>query len=520
MLTTAAIFSDYMVLQRNKRIAVWGSSDAPSVSICLHGQEQEVCVEQDVADGKWYAELPPQEAGGPYRLEITSGKDWITFEDVMIGEVWLAGGQSNMEFELQNCKGGGQIVKNATPGSVRFYYTPKVAWLGEELAEAERTSAWELFTPEACAKWSAVGYFFAERIAKELGVTVGIIGCNWGGTSASCWMGRKALEEYKSLSSYLEEYDKATDGQDEETYLKEYQAYVEYQARFDRQVGEYYKTNPDANWDEAIALFGENQYPGPMGPRNFTRPCGLYETMLQRVMPYTLAGFLYYQAEEDDHKPRIYDTLLTALIRQWRKDWKDDALPFLIVQLPVFRNEGEDDYQNWAFLREAQMRVFQTVRNTGIAVTLELGEDRNIHPLDKKPVGERLALQALYSVYRKIKEKEAFGPIYRDYHIEDDRLVTEFDHAEDGIVFESEDDLGFELAGADRHYYQAKAYADGYKIVLSAAEVPKPVSARYCWTNYRKVAVFGSNHLPMAPFRTDKADGAVAYGSRQGRIFN
>ncbi len=520
MLTTAAIFSDHMVLQRNKRIAVWGKGDASTVSVCLQKKEQQICVEQKIKSGAWFIELPPQEAGGPYRLVVTSGDESITFEDVMVGEVWLAGGQSNMEFELQNCKDGEQIVKSAAPGGVRFYYTPKVAWLGQELDDAEKASTWELFTPDACAKWSAVGYFFADRIAKELGVTVGIIGCNWGGTSASCWMGRKALEEYKSLSSYLEEYDKATDGQDEEAYLKAYQAYVEYQARFDKQVGEYYKTNPDANWDEAIALFGENQYPGPMGPRNFTRPCGLYETMLQRVTPYTLEGFLYYQAEEDDHKPRIYDTLLTALIRQWREDWKDDTLPFLIVQLPVFRNEGEDDYQNWAFLREAQMRVFQTVKNTGIAVALELGEDRNIHPLDKKPVGERLALQALYSVYGKIAEKEAFGPIYRDYYIEDGQLVVGFDHAEDGIVFEGEGDPGFEIAGADRHYYPAKACVDGNKIVLSATEVPKPVCARYCWTNYRKVDVFDRNHLPMAPFRTDREDGAVAYGSRQGRIFN
>jgi sialate O-acetylesterase len=521
MLTVAAVFSSHMVLQREKRIAVWGQGDGAEIQVSLRGGElSPVVVSEQIRGGAWFTELPPQEAGGPYELEVTDGTETIVFSDVMIGEVWLAGGQSNMEFELQNCKGGAETVAAATPGAVRFYYTPKVAWLGEEHTAAERASTWELFTPETSAKWSAVGYFFAERIAKELGVTVGVIGCNWGGTSASCWMGREALAEQKSLSSYLEEYDRATEGQDPEQYVRDYEDYLAYQAVFDQKVGEYYKDNPNANWDEAIALFGESRYPGPMGPRNFTRPCGLYETMLKRVAPYTIAGAIYYQGEEDDHKPYLYRTLLTALITQWRRDWKDDTLPFLIVQLPVFRNEGEDDYKNWPFIREAQMQVFETVKNTGIAVALELGEDRNIHPLDKLPVGERLAGQALAFVYHRKKAEDVFGPVLSGWYVKENQIILSFDYAKDGFTFEGDGDFGFEIAGEDKKYYPAELKTDGNRIAVWADAVEKPGYARYCWTNYRKVGVFGKNGLPMAPFRTSMDDGAVATGSRQGRLMD
>ena len=207
--------------------------------------------------------------------------------------------------------------------------------------------------------------------SEKLGVTVGIIGCNWGGTSASCWMSREFLGQQLCLSSYLEEYDSIVAKQDEAEYLKEWEEYLVYQAEFDKNVGNYYATSPNPTWDEAIRLFGENKYPGPVGPRNEHRPCGLYETMVSRIAPYTLAGFLYYQGEEDDHKPYTYYELLSTLVKQWRHDWKDDTLPFMLVQLPIFQGEGEPDYQNWPFIREAQMKLYNTVKNTGIAVILD-----------------------------------------------------------------------------------------------------------------------------------------------------
>ena len=218
------------------------------------------------------------------------------------------------------------------------------------------------------------------------------------------------MEQETLLKPYLDKYDNAVKGQNPEEYIKSREEYIKYQAEFDKNVGHYYETAKNPTWDEAISLFGENQYPGPMGPRNETRPSGLYDSLLKRVMPYTLRGFLYYQGEEDDHMPYTYYTMLSTLIRQWRHDWRDEQLPFMIVQLPMFKNDGEPDYHNWPFIREAQMRVFKTVKNTGIAVILDKGEYGNIHPVQKDVVGERLCEQALYHVYKNDNEKSAFGP--------------------------------------------------------------------------------------------------------------
>lgn len=510
MLKMPSVFSDSMVLQRNKNIAIWGEADGSLVTASLNG----CSVETGVKEGKWGLYLPPMKEGGPYEMTVKCGEDIIVYRDIMLGEVWLAGGQSNMELELGDSKGGEDIVKNASGDKVRFYYVPKVSWEGEELYKAEALSSWEKFTPDKCRKWSAVGYHFANKLSEKLGVTVGVIGCNWGGTSASCWIGRDFLEKDISVSSYLKEYDDIIEGQDEEEYLKEREEYIIYQAEFDKNISNYYATSPNPTWDEAISLFGENKYPGPVGPRNETRPCGLYGSMLKRVVPYTLAGFLYYQGEEDDHKPYTYYELLSLLVRQWRHDWKDDKLPFMLVQLPVFKNDGEPDYNNWPFIREAQMRLYDTVKNTGIAVILETGEYNNIHPADKEPVGERLMLQAMCHVYGGVEEKEASGPVYDSYFVDGNKIHIKFRFAEDGLVCRADSECGFEIAGADRKYYQAYADISGDSVILSSDKVEKPLYARYCWTNYRKVTLFGVNGIPAAPFRTSMEDGAVSTGSR------
>ncbi len=510
MLSLPAVFSDHMVLQREKNIVVWGEADAQSIRITLGDQTVEI----PVKDGTFQGVLAPMQAGGPYEMQITDGKDAIQYQDIMIGEVWLAGGQSNMELELQNSQNGAEVVKDIRNDQVRFYYTPKVPWVGDKLYEAEADSQWELCTPETAGRWSAVGYYFAEKLSRELGLTVGVIGCNWGGTSASCWVGRETLEGDKKIEQYIQEYDEIVAGQDPEQYIRDREAYLVFQAEFDKNVGHYYETAENPTWEEAQELYGENQYPGPMGPRSENRPCGLYEAMLQRVCPYTLAGFLYYQGEEDDHRPYTYYELLSGLVRQWRQDWQDDTLPFMVVQLPMFQNGGEPDYQNWPFIREAQMRLFRTVKNTGIAVILDKGEYGNIHPVEKDSVGKRLADQALYQVYGCKEEQEVYGPIYRTYRIQDGQMIITFDYAENGFHQTADTITGFEVAGEDQKYYPATAVIQNHEIVLSACQVKKPIYARYCWTNYREVTLFGANDLPVAPFRTSRLDGAIATGSR------
>lgn len=508
MLKLAPVFSNHMVLQRDKRIAVWGQTDRKAVTISLN--ERTVCAEAE--EGVFYAELPPFAAGGPYSLTVSDGTETVTYEDVMLGEVWLAGGQSNMELELQNSFDGDKELGRCAEEKIRYYYVPKHSFVSEELLEEEAASSWECASQETAGRWSAVAYYFAKEVSRKLGVTVGLLGCNWGGTSASCWLSREMQESSSVTSSYVEEYDAVVESQDFDEYVKEREEYIIYQTEFDRKVSQYYETCEHPTWDEAIRLFGENRYPGPMGPYSEHRPAGLYETMLSRICPYTLKGFLYYQGEEDDHKPETYYELLSALIRQWRTDWGDETLPFLLVQLPVFQNEGEPDFKNWPLIREAQMRVFQTVKNTGIAIILEQGEYGNIHPTRKAVVGQRLAMQAFSEIYQICGRKDSLGPVYRDFYVDGKEMVLCFDYCEGFECLENA--TGFELAGADKIYHPAVFEIRGEQIVLTAESVEKPVYARYGWSNYLEVGVFGRNGLPLAPFRTSRTDGSKVTGSR------
>ena len=526
MFRAAAVFSDHMVLQRDKRICVFGEGKSGSrVSATLYKDNISVSGSTVCRDEKWMVYLPGLLPDTGFVMEITDGDNTIRFEDIAIGEVWLAGGQSNMELELQNAEGGQELLalgslqtegiqqiedevltnREAAKllGKIRFYYTPKQAYKGADFAETQRASHWELFNKEDAAKWSAVGVYYAMELAKKLDVTVGILGCNWGGTSASCWMSREAILEQEATRSYIEEYENADCvKKPEEEQIREYREYQRYQEEWDKKSAEIYAKEPMMPFDKIQEILGPCKYPGPVNCANFTRPAGLYETMLKRVMPYTIKGFIYYQGESDEHKPYSYYALFTRMIRQWREDWGDDTLPFLMVQLPMHRYQHDPDTKSWCILREAQMKAYRTMRNTGIAVIIDCGQFHEIHPKNKKPVGERLALQALASVYGLIEEDQAFGPVYKDFLYKDGGIEITFDHASEGIIYAGDVPEGFELAGADGKFEKADVFFEENKAFLKAGNIKDPVMARYLWTNYCEVSVFGKNGLPMAPFRT------------------
>lgn len=495
----AAIFSDRMVLQREKPIAVWGDGkDGRRVTVTL-GRNSASCI---VKDGKWRVTLPPMPAAEDLTMTIESGAVQIVFREIAVGEVWLCGGQSNMEFEIKDEKNGAALLETLTPAcGVRYYYTPKQEMIDDRFEQTERAARWSTASTETARAWSAVGLYFALEIAKKLGVTVGLIGCNWGGTSASCWVSRDILEQRTELHPYLEDYDSAVAGRDTAEMIAEYDAYTAYQSEWYCKYDQLMREHPETSWDEAQQILGENRFPGPVGPKNPCRPCGLYETMLRRVSPYTLRGFLFYQGESDESRPDTYETLLEGLIGCWRRDWEDDTLWFLNVQLPMFRYAHEADVQSWCVIREAQMRVYRKLRNTGLAVITDCGELDNIHPADKEPVGHRLALQALYGVYHQIPAALACAPACCSSYAQGSTFIVETEHAQDGFRVTGEPD-GFEIAGADGVFRPAKAMFGENLILLTADAVPEPVSARYAWANYMPVSVFGANGLPLAPFRT------------------
>lgn len=543
----AKVFSNHMVLQREKNIHIFGEAlPGTCVTVTLTHIDGTFHTAKSIAEGgKWLVVLPPQRAQADCKLTIeakccdevqvsTEAENCASdakrpeiaeFTDVVIGEVWLAGGQSNMELELQNCTGGQETLANDINPNVRFYYTPKEPYKNKHFYEVEDQTSWQTFDSENAKCWSAVGYYFAKQLSKDLdGVTVGVIGCNWGGTSASAWMSEEALAEDKDLATYLEDYHKACDGISIEEQEKAYDDYVVFHENWDKKCGEMYKENPNIQWSEVEAVLGKCQWPGPMNVKNPFRPTGLYDCMLQRVCPYSLRGVIYYQGESDDHKPRMYYKLFTRMIRQWREDFMDEELPFLITQLTMHRYQYDEDFKNWPIIREAQMDTYKTIKNTGIAVIIDRGAFNDIHPLDKLTVGERLELQALAHVYDKIEKKDVFGPIYKSCIYHEHELELCFEYAQDGFVvrnnpvdggqFENApapvkvEDMptGFELAGADRRFVPAKARIEGTRIFVSAPKITQPLYARYLWTNYAEVTLYGKNGLPVAPFRTSKHD--------------
>ena len=502
MLKAAAIFSDNMVLQRGKNVTLWGECDeAGTVAAEING----CCGCGTVKDGKWRLALPPMQAGGPYELTLSlNGSEVRRFQNVMIGEVWLCGGQSNMELELQNEKNGKQELAALNADvPIRFYYTNKVGTV-EEAIEKEKNTGWGVADPEGSKAWSAVGYYFAKKLSADLGVTVGLVGCNWGGTSATCWIDTDHITGNAELAPYMDEFRANTEGKSLEQQKKEYDEYVEYDRLWNEKAQEVYKTEPKIGWQELQDRIGKNLWPGPKNSYNPFSPGRMYESMLMRVCPYTLAGFLYYQGESDDHRPQSYYTLFTTLIRLWRERWEDDTLPFILVQLPAFKYAADPDYKHWCLIREAQLRAFNTVKNTGIAVAIDCGEFDNIHPVDKHVVGERLCLQAEQLVYGTVSD--AFGPMYRSFMTDGDKLCLAFDHAEDGLEVKGDSITGFELAGEDKEFRPAEAEIIGDKIILSAAGISAPVYARYAWGNFPEYSVFGSSGIPLAPFRTSRND--------------
>ncbi len=511
----AAIFSDHMVLQRNKPIAVFGEGEKSTlVKVILDYVEKGIKknLERETAvteTGRWLLHLPALSAVETCTLTISCEKDTLCFHDIAIGEVWLCGGQSNMEYELQNMTGGAKHLTEDAP-NVRFYQVPRNAYKNETFYEAENNSCWQEFDPESAKTWSAAGYLFGKQLSEALGVTVGLVGCNWGGTSASAWMSREQLASDEDAATYLADYEKAVEGKDPLELMNSYDEYLVFEKDWNEKCSELYATVPGITWDEVQERIGECQWPGPMCAKHPFRPSGLYETMVQRIVPYSMQGFLYYQGESDDHKPHSYAKLMELLIRQWRTDWKDESMPFLYVQLPGHRYIQDEDRKHWCILREMQELVSKSVANTGMAVLIDAGEFNDIHPKNKIPVADRLYRQAMYRVYHEISEEEACAPLYKSCEITKNQIIIDFFHADNGLVCINSNNngtslSGFEVAGEDRVYSPAAAHIHGRQVIVDASSVADPKAVRYLWTNYPeyKINLYNSYGLPAAPFRTE-----------------
>lgn len=491
----AAIFKDNMVLQRNKPICIFGECENNEIINISLGKNK---AEAEVKDGKWYAYLPEMEAQENTELTISSSNgEAVTLKNIAIGEVWLAGGQSNMEFFLSNSKNSEQYMSDAKTANIRFYNVPRLGMINDELFKAEENAHWELNDSDTLGLWSAVGFHFAKNLSEKLGCTVGIVGCNLGGTSASVWVGEETLSSDKDTNVYLEVYNKACGDLTEEEQIKAYDEYLEYSKGWNERLAVIQKEHPELSWEDMLKEIGECKYPGPMGVKNPYRPCGLYNTMIKRIAPFTFKGVIYYQGEEDASRCETYYKLFTKLIGNWREDFQDKNMPFLCVQLPMFAYENAPDDKTWPVIREAQMKASENLENVHTAVVIDCGELNNIHPVDKKPVGNRLSLLALKNVYG-FDKCDAYGPILKSINKNPSGYELSFCNADDGFKIK-EKAQGFEISYDGEIFEEITPEISGNKILLKCESNAKEI--RYQWFNYNEVNIFGKNGIPLAPFR-------------------
>ncbi|QUC66023.1 sialate O-acetylesterase [Aristaeella hokkaidonensis] len=498
MLKPASLFTDGAVLCRRKEIRVFGDvSEGLTVTVRLLSREGTLLGEGSArAEGtRFLVSLPPQEAQAGCRLVIQAGDEQAEADDVAIGEVFLAGGQSNMELELRNADEGPEIIRQYDDPLLRFFNVPKQSVQGPAQQKAVAETRWQAVSPGTGGVNSAVAYFFAAMLRERIPeIPVGIIGCYWGGTSVTCWMEEDVLRTEPEGVRYLEEYEALTAGKSMETWQEEENLFQETFGAWCSKVDEYKQSHPGAPWADIEAACGFVPWNPPAGPGSPYRPAGLAVTMVREIVPVTLTGILFYQGEEDTGKTDHYDTLLTLLIRTWRKLFRDEALPFLFVQLPMWVDQNGIDTFRWPLLRKAQAAVRDAVPGTGMICLLDQGEYGNIHPTAKRPVGERLAELAGIMLYGAGE----VSPRALDLTPQGDTLSIRLSAP---VQFRGETAALLEIAGADGSYVPARAEIRGDRLLLRADSIRQPVHARYAWTDYAaQVPFFGENNLPLEPF--------------------
>lgn len=429
MLKLPMIFGDGMVLQRQKPIAVWGNA-APAACVQVQLMSSSVLADvKTVADeqGAWCLQLPPMEAARGVSLQISSGGETLVLRDVLIGEVWIAGGQSNMEYVLQFDAEKEQALSKTEQPDIRFFDYPEVSYEGA-LSEHDYSECgfWRRCRREDLPWFSAVGYYFADKLHEALDVPIGIVGCNWGGTRACCWM----AEEYMTgtpAEVWLEEYRKGLQGVDLQQLSRDYRGNPMNISNHPT-VDPYGITFPGWSREQQLVTMEQMVLGGQLliGPDHPWRPCGLYHTMLKNVAPYTAKGVIWYQGESDDIHADIYDTVLCAMMRNWRDLWQDE-LPFLIVQLAPFGNWLDCSGELYPAVRAQQQAVCDRDENAFLCSISDSGMQWDIHPKHKKPVGQRLALLARGHIYGEDILCDA--PRFRDVTVDGTEAVLRFDHA-------------------------------------------------------------------------------------------
>jgi len=479
-----AVIGDNMVLQRGGSTPIWGWADAgEKVTVAATwGGKAEATADQD---GKWMVKVELPTSAGPFEITI-AGKNTITLKNVLVGEVWVCSGQSNMEFSVRQAVDSNAEIASANYPQIRlFTVTKKVA----DKPESDCAGKWQECNPQTVWGFSAVGYFFGRYLHKELNAPIGLINTSWGGTPAEAWMSRQFLESDADFKPILERGEEAIT---KYPILKE--KYEQEMKKFDETAAQLKA--------EGKKVPRRPQIGPPIGPGHPNLPTGLYNGMLAPLMPYGIRGAIWYQGESNADRAYQYRKLFPAMIKCWRSNWAQGDFPFLFVQLANYMHTvAEPNESEWAELREAQLMTLAEP-NTGMAVIIDIGEANDIHPRNKQDVGKRLALWALAKTYGK--DVVYSGPTYQLMAVEGNKAVLHFQNVGGGLVAKRGEKLeGFAIAGADHKFFLADAKIEGDTVVVSSPQVAEPVAVRYAWANNPACNLYNKEGLPATPFRTD-----------------
>ena len=447
-----SIFTDHMVLQQQSNAAIWGwAKPNASVKITTSWNKQIYAVKTDNS-GKWKVKVGTPKAGGPYNIIFNDGEP-LTLTDVLIGEVWFCGGQSNMEMPMKGFKnqpitGSNDVILKSANNNIRLYTVPRSSIT--EKQENSKPSEWKIAGPEAVSNFSATGYYFGSLVYQLLNVPIGLINDSYGGSTIEAWMSPDDLRAFPE---------------------------VKIPAKTDT-IKEVSRT-----------------------------PTTLYNGMIHPVIGYGVRGMIWYQGESNYDKPDRYLDLFPAMVSSWRKAWDLGEFPFYYAQIAPFHydyaNSDKSNVKlNSAYVRDSQRKAQSLIPNSGMAVLLDVGDDLTIHPPNKKDVGERLAYIALAKTYG-IKGFGAESPAYESITIDKNKAVVKFQNVPNGLTSFWKELTLFEIAGADKKFYPAKAVINGSSVVVTAAEVKEPVAVRYAFKNFVKGELFGNDGLPVSSFRSD-----------------
>lgn len=446
------MFTDNMVIQQKSNNPIWGKAKPNSkVTVKTSWNNKEYIAESD-KEGNWKTAIETPSAGGPYTIKISNNRKSTELKNVMVGEVWICSGQSNMEWpvgDFGKVANYEEEIRNAKYPNIRLLQVEKNT-SDQPLQEIKAAgNGWQECSPETIDKFSATAYFFGRNLHENLDIPIGLINTSWGGTVAEAWTSEESLSQLPEFVERIEDFNNKNYAND---------------------------------------------------PGNPNHPTTLYNAMIAPIVPYGIKGAIWYQGESNDSRAYQYQTLFPLMISDWRTKWGYD-FPFYYVQLANFMEMNDEPVEsNWAELREAQLKTLN-LDNTGMAVIIDIGDAKDIHPKNKQDVGKRLALQALENTYNQ--NIVGSGPIYQSYKIENGGIRIYFEENKSKLKVKGNEIKGFSIAGPDKKFYWADAKIENNEVVVSSPHVKFPMAVRYAWSNNPECNLYNDKDLPASPFRTD-----------------